>query len=463
MKILLLSPCKDTAQRRSKFIMIPQLALHLIAGLTPPEHTVKIVEEEIEDINLDEDCDLVGLSCMTANAPRAYHLAREFRKRGKTVVMGGIHPSILPDESLQHADSVVIGEVEGVWTQLLEDWKRGRLLKKYHKPYPSLEKYVTLRTRGDTKKRLFDVVPVMTTRGCPWGCDFCCVHDIYGRKIRHIPVGNVVQDIVDSGGRFFLFLDDNIVGDSTYAKNLFKAVKPLGIKWVGQASISFVDNTELLKLAAQSGCKAMFFGLESVSKIQMKKMRKSMKDLQKLEQAIQKVKDAGIYFHASMIFGFDDDTMDVFPETLNFLVKHRISSASLNVLTPYPGTKVYSQFSQEGRLLTDNWKYYDHNTVVFQPKNMSPFELQAGRLWVSSEFHKTSSILKRLPYHFDHPLYHLFMNIGIRRIHRAEAHDFPRLASELYPVSDWVQSRTRISLGAIKLFDLLPGRLPNEH
>ena len=457
MKILLISPCKDIEHRRSKFIMIPQLALHLIAGLTPSEHDVRIIEEEIEDVNLEQECDLVGLTCMTANAPRAYQFAMEFRKRGKKVVMGGVHPTLLPDEALQFADSVVIGEAEGVWPQLLEDFKNGRMQKKYHTPAPSLEQYVPLHTRRETKKRLFGVYPVMTTRGCPWRCDFCCVHDIFGRKIRHFPVKNVVRDIEESEGRFFLFLDDNIVGDPVYARDLFKAIRPLGIKWGGQASISFVEDTQLLTLAAQSGCVAMFFGLESVTTSQMKKMRKSMKDLQKLQQAIRKVKDTGIYFHASMIFGFDDDTMDVFPETLDFLNKNRISSASLNVLTPYPGTKIYKQFYQEGRLLTGNWKHYDHNTVVYNPVNMTPFELQAGRMWVASEYMKLSSIAQRLPFHLDHPLFHLSMNLGIRRIIRTEMNTLPELASELFPVSDFFQFPARRSLfGSVKLYDILP-------
>jgi len=205
MKILLISPCKTTKARRSKFIMIPQLALHLIGALTPPEHEVKVIEEEIEDIPFDDECDLVGISCMTSNAPRGYRIAQEFRARGKKVVMGGVHPTLLPNEALRHADSVVIGEAEGVWRDLIKDAEKGRLQSTYHKPSPSLDEYVPIRTRGSAKKRFLDIMPVMTTRGCPYGCEFCCVHDIFGRKIRHVPVPNVVRDIAESEGKFFLF------------------------------------------------------------------------------------------------------------------------------------------------------------------------------------------------------------------------------------------------------------------
>jgi radical SAM superfamily enzyme YgiQ (UPF0313 family) len=197
MKILLISPCSDINDRKPKSVMIPQLAMHLIAGLTPPGHEVKIIEEEIDEINLEEDCDLVGISCMTANASRAYQLSREFKKRGKKVVMGGVHPTILPGEAIQSCDSVVIGEAEGVWGQVLDDCRHNRLQEFYHKPHPSLETYVRIPHRKDTRKRLFNVIPVMTTRGCPYNCDFCCVHDIYGRRVRHIPVKNVVRPGID--------------------------------------------------------------------------------------------------------------------------------------------------------------------------------------------------------------------------------------------------------------------------
>lgn len=457
MKILLISPCKNPAFKKPKFIMIPQLSLHLIAGLTPPEYDVKIIEEEIEDINLNEECDLVGISCMTANAPRAYNLAQEFKKRGKKVVMGGVHPTILPDEALQYADSVVIGEAEGVWEQLLEDFKCGRLNRKYHKPYPSLDKYIQIRHRKDTKKRVFNVMPVMTTRGCPYNCDFCCVHDIYGPKIRHIPVENVVRDIIDSGGKFFLFLDDNIIGDPKYAKILFREIAPLKIKWVGQASVSFIKDTELIRMAAESGCKGLFFGLESVSKKQLMKLRKSIKDIEKVEEAIRKVKSFDIFFLASMIFGFDDDTVDIFPETLDFLQKNNISAASLNILTPYPGTRTYQQFKSEGRLITKDWRYYDHKTAVYNPKNMTAFELQAGRLWVFNEFTKYSSVMRKIPFYLNHPLYHLAMSIGHRKIYKGEISEFPRRASQLFPLIDNITDYSDyFSLSTFRFSDFIP-------
>lgn len=457
MKILLISPSKNANFKKPKYLLIPQLSLHLLAGLTPPEYDVKIIEEEIEDINLDEECDLVGISCMTSNAPRAYYLAQEFKKRGKKVVMGGVHPTILQDEALQYSDSVVIGEAEGVWEKLLEDFKYGRLKKKYHKPYPSLDKYIQIKNRKDTKKRLFNVIPVMTTRGCPYNCDFCCVHDIFGPKIRHIPIDNVVRDIIDSDGKFFLFLDDNIIGDPKYAKDLFREIAPLKIKWVGQASVSFIKDTELIRMAAESGCTGLFFGLESVSKKQLMKLRKSIKDIEKVEEAIRKVKSFDIFFLPSMIFGFDDDTIDIFPETLDFLEKNKVSAVSLNILTPYPGTRTYQQFKREGRLITNDWRYYDHKTAVFTPKNMTAFELQAGRLWVFNEFSKFSSVMRRFPFNFDHPFYHLALSIGHRKIYKNEINEFPKRASQLFPLIDEITDyRDYFSLSTFRFSDFIP-------
>jgi radical SAM superfamily enzyme YgiQ (UPF0313 family) len=412
--------------------MIPQLALHILEGLTPERHSVKIVEEENEKVDLDEACDVVGISCMTSNAPRAYDLAQEFRKRGKKVILGGVHPTILPEEAMVYADAVVEGEAEGAWEMVLSDIENGCLKRIYRQEPPSLDRYIHMKYRKSSKKRLFDVVPIMTTRGCPYNCDFCCVSNLYGSKIRHAPIANVVRDIEESGHKIFIFLDDNIMGEPRYAKELFKAIKPFNIKWVGQSSISFVNDVELMKLAAESGCTALFFGLESVSTEQLKIMRKSIKDVGKMGEAVKKVKDMGIHFHASFVFGFDNDTKAVFPDTLEFMQKNKISTASYNILTPYPGTKVYKQFKEEGRLLTDNWKYYDHSTVVFKPKNMTPYELQAGALWVKKEYSSLVTIAKNLPWNLSHPLLYLAVNIGTRQSVKNEKSRLSRLSSELF-------------------------------
>ena len=433
MKILLVSPSVNPGERTNKQMLMPQLALFILQGLTPKEHQVTTVDEEAEEIDLEHDCDLVGISCMTANASRAYGLAAEFKKRGRTVVLGGVHPTLLPDEALRHGDAVVIGEAEGVWAELLEDHQSGRLKRTYHNPRPDLSKYVPKDFAKITRRHLFGMVPIMTSRGCPYHCDFCCVTDLFGKEIRHVPVGNVVRDIQESGAKHFMFLDDNIIGHPAYAKELFAALRPLRISWVGQSSISMlVKDEELLKLASESGCKGLFVGLESVKEAQMGSLRKSFNSVLGLELGLKKVRQAGIFVLASMIFGFDEDTKDVFDETVRFLIKNRIHSVAFNVLTPYPGTQTFRKMREENRLLTDDWKYYDHSTVVFQPKNMSPHELMVGKIGARKKFYSARSILQRLFGNLDHAAIFLAMNWGHVKGVRAEERRLAVIRKELY-------------------------------
>ena len=433
MKILLITPSVDPNEKTNKQMLMPQLALFILEGLTPKEHQVVTLDEEAEEIDLEQDCDLVGISFMTSNASRAYWLAREFKKRGKTVVLGGVHPTLLPDEASPYGDSVVIGEAEGVWAELLEDYQQGRLKKIYHNPRPDLSPYVPKDFSRITKRHLFGMVPIMTSRGCPYNCDFCCVTDLFGKEIRHIPIENVVRDIKESGKKIFMFLDDNIIGHRSYAKELFAALKPLKISWVGQSSISLlVKDDELLKLAVESGCKGLFIGLESVKEAQMSSMRKSFSSLRGLENGLKKLRQAGIFVLASMIFGFDEDTKDTFDETVRFLIKNKVHSVAFNVLTPYPGTKTFRKMKEEGRLLTDDWKYYDHSTVVFQPKNMSPYELMVGKIGARKKFYGLWSILWRLRANLRHPLVYLAMNWGHFKGVRVEEKRLALIKRDLY-------------------------------
>jgi len=433
MQILLISPAINDQKRTNKGLMIPQLALYILEGLTPPEHTIKIIEEEAEKIDLDFPCDLVGISCMTANAPRAYELCREFKKRGKTVVLGGIHPTILPDEALQYADCVVIGEAEGVWKTLLHDFEQNQLKPTYHQASPNLEPYILKDYNKIIKNRLFNLIPILTTKGCPYNCDFCCVSKIYGNTVRHLPISNIVRDIKESGAKNFIFLDDNIIGDTHYAKALFEAIKPLKINWVGQASISLlVNDNEMLQLASESGCKSLFMGIESISEQQLKVMKKAMKEINLLEQALRKIKKAKILIHASMVFGFDHDHKDIFFQTFQFLMKNKVSTVSFNVLTPYPGTRIFEQLQREDRLMTTNWKYYDHNTVVFQPKNMTPVELQMGKLNARKKFYSFYSVMLRSFGNLYNLLIYFSMNVGHMKQVKVEAKRVKEIKSELF-------------------------------
>lgn len=419
MKILLVSPVRDPHKFTNKGILIPQLALFILQGLTPEKHEVKIVEEEYTELDFEEECDIVAISCLTSNAYRGYRIADTFREKGKIVVMGGIHPSLLPDEALEHAHAVVIGEAEGVWEKLLDDIENDCLEKRYHNPNPDLNRYIPKDFSTLSKKRMYNLVPLQTSRGCPYDCDFCCVTDIFGKKIKLIPIEHVVRDIKESGGRNFIFLDDNIIGHKTYARELFTALIPLNIRWIGQSSISFANDIEMMKLAKKSGCKGLFIGLESVLESNTHQFTK-LKSLEETRRSIRKILRMGILIQASVIFGFDDDTPDTFRQTIKFLKKNRISLASINALTPYPGTRVFEKLKAAGRLLHEKWEFYDHHTVVFQPKNMSPLELQIGKIKAKTAFSTLFSIAERIIGNLRMPVYYLAANMGYRRIAIAE-------------------------------------------
>jgi radical SAM superfamily enzyme YgiQ (UPF0313 family) len=396
MKLLLVSPSRKFGKKVVKALKIPQLGLHILASLTPEDVDITVVDEEIREIDFSLDFDLVGISCMTATANRSYQLSDMFRQRGSTVVFGGIHPTILPQEAIQHADAVVIGEAEGCWADVINDFRKGNLQKFYQVPAPDLSKYPFPRRDFHIDKALFNCVGLLTTRGCPYACEFCSVTDFYGRKIRHRPVPMVVEDIKRSGSKTFLILDDNVTGHPKYSKELFEALIPLGIEWVGQSSMSLAKDKEMLELCRLSGCAALFFGLESVSPSSLMGMKKSLKSIEETREAIKVIQDNGIAFHPSIILGFDTDTKAIFDDTLEFLARTKLPTISLHVLTPYPGTRIYQRFKDQGRIISHEWSHYDHHTVVFQPKNMTPRELAEGHHYVQSEFYSFSSIIRHI-------------------------------------------------------------------
>jgi radical SAM superfamily enzyme YgiQ (UPF0313 family) len=423
-KILLISPLARAGARTPPAIRVPEIALHVIKALTPPEHDVRIVEEESEDIDLDADCDLVGISCMSANAVRAYAIADEFRSRGRKVVLGGIHPTVLPAEAGRHADAVVVGEAEASWKTLLDDASRGNLASVYTGEPTDLRDFpvVTLKHENE-QARFAGITPVLTTKGCPYSCEFCCVGAVHGNRVRHIPIPTVIESIRASGQRTFLFLDDNVIADRQYARELFTRLMPLGIRWVGQSSISFASDVDLLRLAARSGCYALFVGLESVVPETLSTMPKSRPPDQS-RAAIDAFRAAGIGFHASVVFGFDTDDHTVFERTVEFLRAAKVHSASFNVLTPYPGTKLFARLDAESRLLTKDWQKYDHKTVVYRPRQIAPDALEAGYLMARQSFYSWSSITARLFRNRKHPLVYLGMNAALRSGVRADQKAF---------------------------------------
>jgi radical SAM superfamily enzyme YgiQ (UPF0313 family) len=398
-----------------KGLRMPGLTLPLLAGLTPPDIDVIITEEEIEEIIYKSHADLVGISYLTPMAPRAYEIADAYRSRGTKVVLGGIHASALPEEAIRHADAVVIGEAEKVWLPLIEDFRVNHLKKFYQSPqFCDLRGLPTPRRDLLKGRMTFSPCSIQTTRGCPFGCYFCSVSRFFGATFRSRPVLEVVREIEKADGKNWLFVDDNIIGDPSYAKKLFSALIPLKIKWGGQSTMLLAKNEELLKLAAKSGCVGLFIGFESLNEMSLNSANKGFNRVTDYEECIRKLRDNGILVQASFMFGFDHDDISVFEKTLDFLIKNRVLAASLPLLVPFPGTRLYQQMDAQGRILTKDWSQYDYAHAVFKPKLMEPNVLEEGARWVVSQFYSRSSILSRLAYNWCHPLIFLMMNTSYR-------------------------------------------------
>ena len=376
---------------------LARIGLTTIAALTPDDFEVTIKDARVEDISSSTEADLVGITALTSEAPSAYKIADAFRARGVKVVMGGVHVSALPDEALRHADSVVIGEAELVWQDLLEDFKKGELKERYQ-----AQTMVDMNEMAIPKRNLLDYKmyssfsTLQATRGCPFTCDFCTVTTFFGNKYRCRPVEEVVEEVKKLPDKRIFFLDDNIAGRPKYAKKLMKALIPLNITWGSQASITLARDEELLSLYAESGGRYVFIGFESLSQENLDEMRKGWNSRKSYQTAIEKIHKAGIDIIGSFIFGLDNDDISCFKEALDFINSSGVDALYLNILTPFPGTDLYRRLDKEGRIFDRDWGKYNTGFVVSQPKSMTADELQSGYNWLYREVYSLPNVMKRI-------------------------------------------------------------------
>jgi radical SAM superfamily enzyme YgiQ (UPF0313 family) len=346
----------------------------------------------------------------SAEIPSAYGIADGFRKKGVKVVMGGVHVSALPEEALRHADSVVVGEAELVWGELLEDFKRG-MLKTIYRAKRLADLHGMPNPRRDLLNRHMYVScfnTIQASRGCPFDCEFCAVTAFFGKSFRTRPVEEVITEIKGFDTRDFFFLDDNIAGKPPYAKELFKALIPLN-------SINIAKNEELLSLYAKSGGKYAFIGFESLSEKNLAEMNKSWNSPEGYRESIKRIHKAGINILGSFVFGLDDDGPSVFKNTLDFIMETSIDAAQFHILTPLPGTRLYKNFESEGRITDRDWAKYHTGEVVFKPRGMTAEELQRGYWWIYHENYTIGNIMKRV---FRSPrgmVYRMAMNMSYRK------------------------------------------------
>ncbi|MGD0232787.1 MAG: radical SAM protein [Syntrophorhabdales bacterium] len=368
-----------------------------LAARVPPSWGAIHVDEEVEEIDWNTDADVVGITFHTPSAFHAYDIATRFRSIGKCVVMGGPHVTLLPEEASQYADAIFIGEAEGVWEEFLNSFEAGSYLRVYQQTgLPSLEDIPMARKELFHRHDHTNGV-LFATRGCPGQCEFCTIAVMYRHKLRKRPIAEVAAEYASFKGKVIIFWDDNIAGDMEYAKGLFRTIAPYGKWWSSQASIHAGRDEEFLEAAAQSGCKQLFLGLESISQQSMAEVKKGFNQVDEYSQVIERIHSHGIAVQAGIVFGFDHDTPEIFKDTIDFLEKAGVQNATFNILTPFPGTPLFRKMEAEGRILTRDWrKYNGRDEVVYQPKRISAAELLAGFRYANERFYSLPSIAKRL-------------------------------------------------------------------
>lgn len=422
------NPYRLTALER-RAVWFPKLSLPTIAAYTPEHWDVALVDEAVQDIDFDYPCDMVGLSVMTCYAPRAYVIATEFRKRGRTVVMGGVHPTYCPEEALKYADAIVCGEAEDLWPKLVEDYEAGTMQRMYQMTsFPSLEQYKSPRVELLSPDSYMTRQCSFTTRGCHFDCEFCSVSPFNGKTTRRRPVGEVVTELRNvqrwirselvervrdeplwkafvttlrirvgiEDGSIIAFVDDLHNSNRAYCRELWAALKPLKIKWGCQSTLFLADDEEMVKLAAESGCVSVFVGMESLDEDSLEETNKPFNRVQKFAQEIKMFHDYGIMVNPGIVFGFDNDDESVFERAVDFLTKTQVELAYFNVLTPLPGTALFDRYDKAGRIFDRDWAKYDGKHVVYQPSRMTPEQLQEGFHWANHQFYSLPSIWKRL-------------------------------------------------------------------
>jgi radical SAM superfamily enzyme YgiQ (UPF0313 family) len=399
-KLLLILPRNDRGYwgkiSKSGKAGLVRLSLPTIAALTPSDWDIEILDARTTPVDFDRKVDIVGITAFTADIPNAYEIADGFRSKGMKVVMGGIHVSALPDEALEHADSVVVGEAEGVWKDLLSDLEKGEL-KQIYRADELIEMSGMTVPRNDLLDRSLysSFNSLQATRGCPFKCEYCAVTAFFGNKYRTRPAAEVIDEIRGYDTRNFFFVDDNITGKPGYAKELFQALIPLNRVWGGQTTINIAKDDELLSLYAKSGGKYAFIGFETLSEVNLKKMNKSWNSPNGFRDAVSKIHKAGINIIGSFILGLDEDDSSVFEKTFRFIMDNNIDAAQFHILTPFPGTELYNDIDRQGRITDRDWSKYHTGEVIFSPVGMTAEELQRGYWWIYHKTYELKNILRR--------------------------------------------------------------------
>jgi len=401
MKILLIMPDANIHKMKwGKFSVSfreAPLTLTTLAALVPSElkAEIKIVDESVDKIPREKHFDIVAISCLTGTAKRAYRISEYFKSKGSTIVLGGVHVSLMPNEAMRHADAIVVGFAEQTWPRLLRDYQKGQLKRIYRSDNSNISDIPIPRRDLQNNFGYLNPNTVYATRGCKRRCDFCSVAAVpFGWKTR--PISEVVNEIKNIKSKRFVFNDVSLLEDRGYAKELFKAIKPLKKIWGGLCTTQIGHDQEMLDLLRESGCIYLLIGFESISNQALHDIHKGFNNAIDYHQIVKSIRDKGIIIQGCFIFGFDNDDEDVFKKTVEAVNNLKIDIPRYAIYTPYPKTQAFKKLKEEGRILHEDWQYYDTQHVVFQPAKMSVEQLDSGFRWAYKETYKYRSLFKRL-------------------------------------------------------------------
>jgi len=403
MRITIIHPCigRRPGQAYIRTWQMEPLPAATLAGLTPKDVEVRFYDDRMEEIPFEEKTDLVAISVETYTARRAYQIASNYRRKGVPVVMGGFHASLCPEEVARHAEAVVCGEAEVLWPQVVDD-ARHHVLKKFYRQEerPSLVGLKPDRSifRG---KRYLPIGLIEAGRGCHFKCEFCAVQTVFGSSQTRRPLDGIIAELQTLKGekKLFFFVDDNITSNLSQAKEFFRALIPLKIRWVSQSSINAAHDEEFLDLLVRSGCQGVLIGFESLNPSNLEAMNKTFNLARGgFERALANLRRHRIRVYGTFIFGYDGDTAESFQPTVDFAQDHALYIAAFNHLTPFPGTPLYHRLEAEGRLLYEAWwldERYSYNRIPFQPRGMLPETLQRHCVAARRAFYSWASIIRR--------------------------------------------------------------------
>jgi radical SAM superfamily enzyme YgiQ (UPF0313 family) len=394
----------------------PPLSLLTVAGLTPAGVEVVLVQEDFEEVDFAAEYDLVGITAMIQNAARAYEIAAGFRARGVHVVIGGIHATVLAEEASRHADTVIVGEAEELWPRFLRDFEGGRPQSIYRHPpghyvdltTSPLPRYELLNARNSRRDPhyFYNFVPVQASRGCPHGCDFCLVSDIYGKKGRKKTIEQVRNEILAARerlpNRLIGFVDDNLFIDRRFARQLLEILLELKVRWVAQTDIAVGADSELLELMYRAGCLFLLIGFESLDSTNLSGMNQNQWKLRQLanyESYVHNIHEHGIMVFGAFIAGLDNDDVGVFARTVEFMNRNHMTG-QLTFATPLPGSRMYERLKAEGRFLFPEpfWDRCSFFDVLYRLRRMTKEKAEEGFIWAYQKLFNEQALLERTAY-----------------------------------------------------------------